>query len=217
MQKKLLILVVVALILIGGVVFVWQKKTGQEMSQGEPKEEVKIAENTSVNDIDTSNWRTYRNEEYGIEFEYPSDEKWKLEEVDYSQDSSLPYYPEKSINVFFSQNSLSSLENASERLTLSLKDSRWGSGNTHLRNLNDPSVYTFDFNGQKATADKSFNDESERDAVKNFFYHQKCTGTITFGLPELPAPWEANNTVSLFCEGENAGVFRAILNSISFF
>ena len=58
MQKKLLILAVIALVLVGGVVFVWQKKTGQEMSQGEPKEEVKIAENTSVNDIDTSNWRT---------------------------------------------------------------------------------------------------------------------------------------------------------------
>ncbi len=222
MQKKLLILAVVALVLIGGVVLVWQKKTGQEVSQGEPKEEVKIVENTDANDVDTSDWKTYRNEKYRIQLKYPSKDEWKLEEIDYSEDSSLINYPEKSINIFFSPESLDGRQNAKERLTLTLKDSPWGSGNAHFRNLDDQNIYTFDFNGHIAIADKPWNGEKERDAVYNFFEQQKCIGTVAFGLPELPRPWEANETVVLFCatsEGptENLRIFRAILDSIIFF
>ncbi len=78
MQKKLLILAVVVLVLIGGAVFVWEKKTSQEMPQSELKEVVKIVENTDTNYVDISDWRTYHNEEYGFEIKYPSE--WGIPE-----------------------------------------------------------------------------------------------------------------------------------------
>lgn len=213
MQKKLLILAVIVLILVGGGVLLWKKQNVQSPAQNQ----VITTENTDTDNVDTSDWKIYRNEKYGIEFKYPSNEKWKLEEVDYSGDSSSPYYPEKSINIFFSPESVSGRENADGRLTISLRDSRWGNGNTHLRNMSDPNIYAFNFNGQNAVANKPFNGEVQRDAVYNFFSLKRCEGTIVFGLPELSSPWEANETVTLFCNDENAVVFKAILDSVGFF
>ncbi len=56
----------------------WQKKTDQEVSQSEPKEEVRIIENTDTNDVDISDWKTYHNDEYGFEIKYPSE--WGIPE-----------------------------------------------------------------------------------------------------------------------------------------
>ncbi len=70
MQKKFLILAFVALGLIGGAVFVWQKKTSQEVSQGE----VKITDAKVVPD----DWKIYRSEKYGFELYFPKD--WSFSE-----------------------------------------------------------------------------------------------------------------------------------------
>ncbi len=63
MQKKLLILAVVALVLIGGVVLVWQKKNSQIVNQNEVK-------NTDAKVV-LRDWKTYRNEEFGFEVKLP--------------------------------------------------------------------------------------------------------------------------------------------------
>ena len=63
MQKKLFILVVVALILIGGAVFVLQEKSSQEVSQ----DEVKNTDTKVVPD----DWKTYRDENLGFEVKLP--------------------------------------------------------------------------------------------------------------------------------------------------
>jgi hypothetical protein len=71
MQKKFIILALIVLIIVAGGVIVWSKKMNQEVSEKNVKEEVKIAENTNTNNVDTSDWKTYRNEEFGFEVKYP--------------------------------------------------------------------------------------------------------------------------------------------------
>lgn len=63
MQKKLLISVVLGLILIGGAVIVWEKKTSQEMPQGEVK-------NTDTKVV-PGGWKIYRDENLGFEVALP--------------------------------------------------------------------------------------------------------------------------------------------------
>jgi hypothetical protein len=67
MQKKHLILVLVVLILVAGGVLVWSKKVSQEVSRGEVKNI-----DTGTDMVGTSDWKTYRNEQIGIQFDYPS-------------------------------------------------------------------------------------------------------------------------------------------------
>lgn len=78
MQKKLLILALAVLILVAGGVLLWEKKTGQEVPQSEVK-------NTDISNVDTSDWKTYRNSVHNFSFKYPKD--WMAEE--YSDKSGL--------------------------------------------------------------------------------------------------------------------------------
>lgn len=224
-QKPLFLAVALAaLLVIGGAFWVMQKRQ-MAMNQApvviDPVVETPV-QTEPESSVDTSDWKTYRNEEYGVQFRYPSDERWKLQLIDFSKDKSLLNYPEKSINVFFSPMSLDGRENAKERLVLNLRDSVWGSGNTHFRNQNDPNVYMFDFHGQKAIADKPWGGELTRDAVYNFFNNQKCIGTVVFGIPGLAKPWESNETVNIFCGSsgsfsENTKILKTIVDSVTFF
>jgi hypothetical protein len=69
MPKLLTILLTFTLFLSGCIL------VGQRVSQPEPQPE-QVATSTS-DEIDTSDWKTYRNEEYGFEFRYPKD--WLME------------------------------------------------------------------------------------------------------------------------------------------
>lgn len=72
MQKKLVIAAVAALILLGGVIFVWQKKMTQIQNLPVPEQNKE-----DMQSIDTSDWKTYKNDQLGIQFSYPKE--WKLE------------------------------------------------------------------------------------------------------------------------------------------
>ena len=79
-QKKLVVGVLIVLVLVATVVLVWQKKDNQELKQGFQKpiqSELEQNRETSTDiiarNLDTSEWKTYRNDEYGFEFRYPEE------------------------------------------------------------------------------------------------------------------------------------------------
>lgn len=79
-QKKLVVGVLIVLVLVATVVLVWQKKDNQELKQGFQKpiqSELEQNRETSTDiiarNLDTSEWKTYRNDEHGFEFRYPEE------------------------------------------------------------------------------------------------------------------------------------------------
>lgn len=101
MPKKLLISVVAILILLGGAIFVWQKKTIETQNLPESQENVQSsdeekemqsktlddllaqAEEVQLSKVDTAGWLTYRDEKLGIEFMYPKG--WEVRSVVYTE------------------------------------------------------------------------------------------------------------------------------------
>jgi hypothetical protein len=82
MLKKIIIItsIIVAVIIIGVItVYINQRQKGEEVR----KEPVAQPEESTIESIiefiDTSDWRTYRNEEYGFEFKYPPEWFIKVE------------------------------------------------------------------------------------------------------------------------------------------
>ena len=66
-----LVIVVIALLAIGGGIYAYQKNTTQR---------VQIGDTNATSTIDTVNWKTYKNTELGFQFMYPS--TWNLEDYD---------------------------------------------------------------------------------------------------------------------------------------
>lgn len=81
MSKRLLILLTLGLVIGLGAFVVWQKQRAVVPATTEPvvTPEPAPAPVSPETPIDTSNWKTYRNEEYGFEFKLPLG--WSIEKT----------------------------------------------------------------------------------------------------------------------------------------
>lgn len=95
MQKKSIVITIIAIILlaIGAGVWKWEKikiKKQEQAKNQQIQQEEAIKEEEKKNqenaEIDMSDWKTYRNKELGFEFTYPR--KWTIEELSIPSDSS---------------------------------------------------------------------------------------------------------------------------------
>lgn len=103
MSKKILIIasVIVGLIAVGATAYVVLGQEGKEVEPDqpvvsgpeEPGEEIQPEEAATSKTIDTSDWKTYRNEVYGYEVGYPA--HYTIQEDSYGTHFSPPGHSEK--------------------------------------------------------------------------------------------------------------------------
>ena len=97
MNKRNLIIVIVVLVALVGAVVLWNQKSNQQNTNQEEQRTIKQTQEqktvqeeqanqnqineelTQKEQIDTSNWKTYRNEELGFEVKYP--EEWGVKKM----------------------------------------------------------------------------------------------------------------------------------------
>jgi hypothetical protein len=90
MSKKLLLLLALALLLGVSVFSIWKQSTVVAPTTPEPIVTPEPTPQPTPSDqpIDTSDWKTYRNEEYGFEFRYPEKYFYINETTNYDGDDS---------------------------------------------------------------------------------------------------------------------------------
>lgn len=75
-QRYLYVFIGIGIVLLGGVFWVWSKKTKQIPAQNQTPAEESV-DTPKAELLDTSDWMTYRNEKFGYSLQYPSN--WYVE------------------------------------------------------------------------------------------------------------------------------------------
>jgi hypothetical protein len=82
-QKTIVIVTIAIILALGAGFWVWKKQVNWITSQDQIKKEEIAKTNTDVTDTsDTFDWKTYRNDQYGIEFKYPENMLYVNDGVD---------------------------------------------------------------------------------------------------------------------------------------
>lgn len=172
----------------------------------------------NVEAIDASDWKVYRNEQYGIEFKYPSSEEgWKLDEYDYPE--AYPGGRQKGVQVFFDYKKSENSNKRGEGIDVSFVESPYGSDYVKFlrTQIDTQKVFLFDFNGYEASADMA-----ERRNVEAFFDNAECPRDVVFGIPSLSKAWNLGGLVSIECSANHVpkqriATIRVIAGTIRFF
>lgn len=78
MPKKAVMVIVVAIILLAGGAFAYKTWQGRQLAQ-------QSVQNQPATQDETVNWKTYKNDKYGLSFEYPKD--WLLNDREVSDEN----------------------------------------------------------------------------------------------------------------------------------
>lgn len=233
MQKKLLILAVVALVLIGGAVFVWQKKGGfinwsktgdvpivqVEKVLNEKEKTQKYAWNW---DGDTNNWKVYINDDFSFMLRYP-EEVFNLRIMPVSD--SVGVYSEplplKEFRLTLTQKGYSE-DDYSHQIWM------------NLNSLKSDKEYYSETQNDTATVSVSFGSKSGKmygtkeniskinDDHTMFLKDGKCNPeTFTVVFDDIKNPnGDVRSYIHVGCEGDDGNymgkIYRAVYQSIKF-
>jgi hypothetical protein len=165
----------------------------------------------SKTDVDTSKWKLYRNEEYGLEVKYPpTEDGWTLREYDNSE-SSLGGRS-KGVRIQYDYQRVESSSNRGEAVDISFIENRYDNNLVkQLRNPEGLNIFSFHFNGYRAASDVAY-----RKDIEAFFGKRKCSKDILFVLLDLPKQWDLGGSVSIECDGSySSEKNREIIHSIA--
>ncbi len=116
-KLKMLSLVFIFVFLFSGIALVifsvwsnqYRQKIYEETQSSLPKHEAGVSENQKVGISDTSNWKTYKNDQYGFEFQYPA--TWQFESSTTSSSTVISIYKSSTYNISVAVISMMPFEN----------------------------------------------------------------------------------------------------------
>lgn len=236
MNKRniIVIICVLALLALGGAV--WHGKKAQEVQENSALITASDRHDQRQNEVskelsdrekidryiqnwngDTNNWKTYRNEEFGVEFKYP-------EEVLYVQDIKDGGDVDQ---IRLTQNGREG-ENIDEpgNMILSLNDFQSEKG--YVLETEGECQQISIFNGKGNICSEKGHIEQDRETYSSFLERGVCSGSvlINFDLPHYPATYtnfvgsDGRNRLYISCDSSQSSqimrIFRGIFQSIHF-
>jgi hypothetical protein len=220
-------IVLVIIVVAGGWFWFVQKQSSQKSAttpvvtenQNQQVTETQPQETSTeiiARNPDVSKWKTYRNERIGVEFKYPSDDGWIFEEKDYSKDSSQPYWPMKSVSIFYDSDYLIT-HSVPDKIDFIFASSQYNDGSVYPVDSKD--AYNFNFQGQHAAGFIK-----DRDILDKLFDYKTCDKDIHFELPDLPRISDRKEAVSIHLTCTRLApsnghllILQTVLQSVNFF
>jgi len=78
-MKKFYLGLIILFIIVAGIVAYLNMQKNNSNRSGNNATSTPITNTTSLPKVDTSNWKAYKNDQYGFEFKYP--DNWKVEDI----------------------------------------------------------------------------------------------------------------------------------------